>query len=81
MLASEQMHNLNQEFQATFDLIIYNTPPFLANMDTSFLAAHTDGIMTVVEIGKTPKYLVEKASAQMENFKLNNLGAIAILPS
>ena len=81
MLASEQMHNLNQEFQATFDLIIYNTPPFLANMDTSFLAAHTDGIMTVVEVGKTPKYLVKKASTQMENFKLNNLGAIAILPS
>ncbi len=81
MLASNQMHSLNQELQETFDLIIYNTSSFLANMDTSFLAAHTDGIITVVEVGKTQKYLVEKASTQMENFKLNNLGVIAVVPN
>jgi polysaccharide biosynthesis transport protein len=80
MLASTQMKNLNQEFQETFDLIIYDTASFLSCMDTSFLAAHTDGIMMVVEVGKTQKYLVEKASTQMESFKLNNLGVIAILP-
>lgn len=80
MLASAQMQNLNQELQETFDLIIYDAPSFLSCMDTSFLAAHTDGIMMVVEVGKTQKYLVEKASTQMESFKLNNLGVIAILP-
>jgi len=78
MLASDRMKNLNREFQESFDLIIYNTPAFSSSMDTSFLAAHTDGILTVVEVGKTSKSLVSKALEQIESFKLKNLGVIAV---
>lgn len=77
MLASNQMQSLNQEFYQTFDLIIYHTAPFLSFMDTSFLAAHTDGIIGVIGIGTTQKSLVMKALDQIESFKLKNLGVIA----
>ena len=78
MLTSNRMKDLNQQFQATFDLIIYDTSAFLSYMDTSFLTAHTDGIITIVEVGKTSKSSVRKALERIENFQLNHLGAIAM---
>ena len=78
MLASDRMKYLNRELEETFDLIIYNTPDFSSSMDTSFLATHTDGILTVVEVGKTSKSSVNKALEQIEKFKLKNLGVIAV---
>ena len=78
MLASNQMENLNQELQSAFDLIIYDAPALPNFMDTSFLAAHTDGIITTIEVGKTAKSLARKASERIEKFQLNNLGFIAI---
>ena len=81
MLASDRMKDLNQQFKETFDLIIYDTSALLSYMDTSFLTAHTDGIMTLVEIGKTSKSSVKKAIERIEQFQLNNLGAIAISPN
>ena len=80
MLTSNRMKSLNQQFQSTFDLIIYDTSAFLSYMDTSFLTAHTDGIMTIVEVGKTSKSSVRKALERIENFQLNHLGAIAMSP-
>jgi capsular exopolysaccharide synthesis family protein len=76
MLASNRMKSLNREFQEAFDLVIYDTPAAIKHMDTSFLAAHTDGILMVVAIGKTPKSSFMKALNQIENFKLQNLGIV-----
>lgn len=77
MLASDKMKNLNKKFQEAFDLVIYDTPSLLDYMDTSFLAAHTDGIVMVVAVGKTPKTLVTKALGQIESFHLKALGIVA----
>jgi Mrp family chromosome partitioning ATPase len=76
MLASNRMKSLNREFQEAFDLVIYDTPAAIKHMDTSFLAAHTDGILMVVAIGKTPKSSIMRALNQIENFKLKNLGIV-----
>ncbi|WP_052055693.1 tyrosine-protein kinase domain-containing protein [Myxosarcina sp. GI1] len=78
MLASDRMQNLNQKFQETFDLVIYDTSAFLTYMDTSFLAAHADGIIMVVKVGQTQKSSVIKAVDQIEKFQLKNLGVIAL---
>jgi Mrp family chromosome partitioning ATPase len=48
-------------------------------MDTSFLAAHTDGILMVVAVGKTPKSLVMKALEQIETFNLKTLGIVGTI--
>lgn len=81
MMASKRMKTLNKQFEETFDLVIYDASSFLSYMDTSFLTAHTDGIITVVEVSKTSKYAVRKALARIESFELNHLGAIAISPN
>jgi polysaccharide biosynthesis transport protein len=77
---SSQMQHLMEELNANYDLVIYDCPKFLDSTDSSFIAAHTDGILMVVGIGKTRQSLVQKAVKQIETFNLNVLGVVANHP-
>lgn len=77
LLGSAQMQYLMEEFQATFDLVIYDTAQFGSFMDTNFLAAHTDGILMVVAVGKTKRTLVMQVMDQLNTYRLPTLGVVA----
>jgi len=77
LLGSAQMQYLMEEFQATFDLVIYDTAQFGNFMDTNFLAAHTDGILMVVAVGKTKRTLVMQVLDQLNTYRLPTLGVVA----
>lgn len=76
-LASSQMQYLMAEFNAIFDLVIYDTPPLIDSKDANFLAARTDGILMVVSIHKVKSSVVKKVFAQLENFGIPCLGTVA----
>ncbi|MGB5960285.1 MAG: polysaccharide biosynthesis tyrosine autokinase [Coleofasciculaceae cyanobacterium] len=77
LLASTQMQYLMEEFQATFDLVIYDTPDLTDFRDANFLATHTDGILMVVAISKTSRSAVKKVMEQLNTFRLPTLGVVA----
>lgn len=77
LLASAQMQYLMQGFQATFDLVIYDTPPLEDTKDAHFLAANTDGFLMVVAVGKTNCSAVKKAMGLVNSFNIPGLGVIA----
>lgn len=77
LLGSAQMQYLMEEFQATFDLVIYDTSHLVGFMDANFLAAHTDGILMVVGVGKTSRSLVMQVLNQLNTFRLPTLGVVA----
>ncbi|HEY9730008.1 MAG TPA: polysaccharide biosynthesis tyrosine autokinase [Chroococcales cyanobacterium] len=77
LLGSAQMQYLMEEFQATFDLVIYDTSHFQDFMDANFLAAHTDGILMVVAVGKTRRSLVMRVLEQLNTYRLPTLGVVA----
>jgi succinoglycan biosynthesis transport protein ExoP len=77
LLASDQMQSLMEQVQATFDLVIYDTPNLIDFMDASFLATHTDGILMVIAVGKTKRSIVTKSLKQLNTFRLPTLGTIA----
>ena len=77
LLASNQMQYLMEEFQATFDLVIYDTSDLADFMDANFLAAHTDGILMVVAVNKTNRSVVKKVMEQLNTFRLPTLGVVA----
>jgi capsular exopolysaccharide synthesis family protein len=77
---SSQMQHLMEELNANYDLVIYDCPKFLDSTDSSFIAAHTDGILMVVGIGKTRQSLVKKAVKQINTFNLSVLGVVANHP-
>ena len=76
-LASSQMQYLMAEFNAIFDLVIYDTPPLVESKDANFLAARTDGILMVVSIHKVKFSVVKKIFEQLENFGIPCLGTVA----
>lgn len=77
LMASAQMQHLMAQFQATFDLVIYDTPHLLGPADTNFLAEHTDGILMVVGVGKTNRSKVMQVLARLHTFRLPVLGVVA----
>lgn len=74
---SSQMQHYMEEFRSTYDLVIYDAPKFLDTTDSSFLAAHTAGILMVVSIDKTNQSLAKKAIERMDTFHLPILGVVA----
>ena len=76
-LASSQMQYLMEELQATFDLVIYDTPALVDSKDANFLAARTDGILMVVAIRQVNFSVVQKVFSQLENFGIPCLGTVA----
>lgn len=77
LLASAHMQYLMEEFQATFDLVIYDTSHLVSFMDANFLAAHTDGILMVVGVRKTNRSVVMQVLSQLNTFRLPTLGVVA----
>ena len=77
ILASAQMQYLMENFQATFDLVIYDTPHLSGTLDANFIAAHTDGILMVAGINKTKHSTLQQAINQLNTFGLKTLGVVA----
>jgi capsular exopolysaccharide synthesis family protein len=77
LLASTRMQPLVEQLQSAFDLVIYDTPHLLGLPDANFLAAHTDGILMVVRVGKTSRSLLTQVLNKLNSFHLPILGIVA----
>jgi capsular exopolysaccharide synthesis family protein len=77
LLASTRMPYLIEQFQTVFDLVIYDTPHLLGLADANFLAAHTDGILMVVGVGKTDRSVVMQLLHKLNSFHLPILAIVA----
>jgi succinoglycan biosynthesis transport protein ExoP len=80
-LASSGMQYLMDELHATFDLVIYDTPPLVDSKDANYLAARTDGILMVVAIRQVKFSVVKTVFSQLENFGIPCLGTVANRPT
>ena len=80
-LASSGMQYLMDELHATFDLVIYDTPPLADSKDANFLAARTDGILMVVAVRQAKFSAVKKVFSQLESFGIPCLGTVANYPT
>lgn len=77
LLASAQMQQLCLQLQSSFDLVIYDTPNLVELADAKFLAAHTDGILMVVKVGKTQRSAVTQVLDQLHAYRLPVLAVVA----
>jgi len=76
ILSSKKMRYLMEQFQAFFDLVIYDTPPLMGIADSSLIAANTDGMMLVVQIEKTDRSMLMKT---LEGLKMSGNSALGIV--
>jgi capsular exopolysaccharide synthesis family protein len=77
LLASKKMRDLVQRFQEAFDLVIFDTPPLLGLADARILAAHTDGIVMVVGLGRTDRSVLTQVLYGLKTSHARVLGVVA----
>ena len=76
LLLSKKKQYLMEQFQAFFDLVIYDTPPLVNVADANLIATDADGTIVVVAIEKTDRSILMKA---LERFKISGGLALGIV--
>ncbi|MDJ0702306.1 MAG: polysaccharide biosynthesis tyrosine autokinase, partial [Leptolyngbyaceae cyanobacterium MO_188.B28] len=76
LLSSKKMQHLVEQVQGEFDLVIYDTPPLVGLADASLLAAHMDGMLLVVGLGKTDSPTVMQALDRLKVSQTQVLGTV-----
>ncbi|MEM7556224.1 MAG: polysaccharide biosynthesis tyrosine autokinase [Cyanobacteria bacterium P01_A01_bin.84] len=77
LLASEKMQDLMNDLQASFDLVIYDTPPLVGFADANLLAAHTNGMVLVAALGKLKRTVFKQALEELQVSGTPILGMVA----
>ncbi|KOP25811.1 capsular biosynthesis protein [Hapalosiphon sp. MRB220] len=77
LLSSEKMKRLMEDFQNTYDLVIYDAPPLLGLADASLIAPHTDGILLIVRMEKTDSSVLKRALESLKTSRMNVLGVVS----
>ena len=66
LLASHKMQDLMNDLQASFDLVIYDTPPVVGFADANLLAANTNGMVLVAGLGKLKRTVFQQALEELQ---------------
>jgi protein-tyrosine kinase len=72
-LRSSRMAALVDAMRQSYDLVILDLPPILANSDAVLLTDLADGAIAVVRAGITPIALINRALEQIEESKLRGI--------
>jgi Mrp family chromosome partitioning ATPase/uncharacterized protein involved in exopolysaccharide biosynthesis len=75
-LWSADFQYLMSEFQASYDLVLYDLPSFFTSSDLYFIASHTDGLIFTVGIKKTPQHKTRQAVQKANELGLPVIGVI-----
>jgi polysaccharide biosynthesis transport protein len=77
LLSSKKMISLIESLQEDYDLVIFDTPPMLGLADGRILAAHTDGMLLVAGLGRTPRNIIKQAIENTRVARVPILGIVA----
>ncbi|MBP6994814.1 MAG: polysaccharide biosynthesis tyrosine autokinase [Phycicoccus sp.] len=76
LLGSEPMRQLLDQLTATFDYVLFDTPPLVPVTDAAVLAAHADGVILVVGSGAVTRDSVAEALDRLSNVSAHVLGLV-----
>jgi len=76
LLSSKAMEELIKEASATYDMVLFDSPPLLAVTDGQILASKCDGTLLIVSSGKTEIEQAIKAKDLLNSVNSHLLGVI-----
>ena len=76
LLRSEKFAELIEQAKSHFDVIIMDAPASLPVVDSAVISNQVDGVLMVVEAGKTPINVLEQAIARLEHVHSPIIGAV-----
>ena len=76
LLGSNRMRQILTELQADADILIVDSPPVTALADAAILAAQADGVLLVVEVGRTSRDLARRAMTALRQVNARVIGVL-----
>lgn len=76
MLVSLRMQELIQCLENMADMVIFDSPPILAVTDPAILSQRVDGIVLVVQTGRTHRGSIKQALNRLRQIEANVLGIV-----
>ena len=78
LLHSHRMHGIVHALSTMADIVLFDAPPMIVASDTAVLASQTDGVLLVVQIGKTRREHAQEAKDLLSKAHARLLGAVII---
>jgi len=76
LLETGKLRELMSELKSQFDLILVDSPPVIPYSDASVLSSQVDGVLLVVQSGKTPRDDINQAHATLQDNQAKILGVV-----
>ncbi len=76
LLASNNMKKFLSEARSEFDFILIDTPPIISVTDSGILGSQVDGVIMVVQAGRTQRGVVRRAEELLYQSRAKVLGQI-----
>lgn len=76
LLGSRRMEALIERLRAEADMVLFDTPPVIAVTDAAVLASRLDGVLLVLQAGKTRRDRAREARRLLEKVKANIIGVV-----
>ncbi len=79
-LATKRLSEIITEFKKVADVIIFDSAPATLVADTVLLSNQVDGVILLIQAGKTKRRLIQQTILDMEKAKANLMGCIVNEP-
>jgi non-specific protein-tyrosine kinase len=76
LLGSQAMRKLLDDLAQQADMVLMDSPPVLAVTDAALLAQIVDGVLLIVEAGKTRRGMAREAIARLRQVRGNLIGVV-----
>ena len=76
LLESKRLKNLIEELKSDFDLILVDSPPVIPYSDASVLSSQVDGVLLVVQSGRTRREDIKQVHATLQDNQAKVLGVV-----
>jgi len=76
LLASDSMKNFLSETRSQFDFILIDTPPIISVTDSGIVGSQADGVIMVVQAGRTQRGIVRRAEELLYQSHAKVLGQV-----
>lgn len=76
LLGSDTMKRFLSEMKSEFDYIIIDTPPIISVTDSGIVGAMSDGVLLVIQAGRTQRGIVKRATELLQQTHSKILGHV-----
>jgi len=76
LIVSRAFAALIDKIKANYDIMLIDSPPVIAVTDPALLSRFVDGTILVIDFGRVPRDMAQKAKEQLVNVKANIIGVV-----